>query len=72
LNIEKSHSNVLNSRLEAAPTESLSNGNLDFPDKQIHLLSIDWQEIGGIQSSNLHDLFLNAFTLRILHFDPVA
>ena len=24
----------LNSRLEAAPTESLSNGNLDFPDKQ--------------------------------------
>jgi hypothetical protein len=22
------------SRLEAAPTESLSNGNLDFPDKQ--------------------------------------
>jgi hypothetical protein len=22
----------LNSRLEAAPTESLSNGNLDFPD----------------------------------------
>ena len=25
----------LNSRLEAAPTESLSNGNLDFPDKQV-------------------------------------
>ena len=24
----------MNSRLEAAPTESLSNGNLDFPDKQ--------------------------------------
>jgi hypothetical protein len=23
------------SRLEAAPTESLSNGNLDFPDKQV-------------------------------------
>jgi hypothetical protein len=26
------------SRLETAPTESLSNGNLDFPDKQIRLL----------------------------------
>jgi hypothetical protein len=27
----------LNSRLEAAPTESLSNGNLDFPDKQVNI-----------------------------------
>ncbi len=27
----------LNSRLEAAPTESLSNGNLDFPDTQVLL-----------------------------------
>jgi hypothetical protein len=25
----------LNSRLQAAPTESLSNSNLDFPDKQV-------------------------------------
>jgi hypothetical protein len=29
----------LNSRLEAAPTESLSNGNLDFPDKQVNLFN---------------------------------
>jgi hypothetical protein len=29
----------LNSRLEAAPTESLSNGNLDFPDKQVIFFS---------------------------------
>jgi hypothetical protein len=29
----------LSSRLEAAPTESLSNGNLDFPDKQVINLS---------------------------------
>jgi membrane-bound lytic murein transglycosylase B len=28
------HPRQLNSRLEAAPTKSLSNGNLDFPDKQ--------------------------------------
>jgi len=28
------------SRLEAAPTESLSNGNLDFPDKQVMLFEI--------------------------------
>jgi hypothetical protein len=27
----------LNSRLEAAPTDSLSSGNLDFPDKHITL-----------------------------------
>jgi len=26
----------LSSRLEGAPTESLSNGNLDFPDKQVY------------------------------------
>jgi hypothetical protein len=26
-----------NSRLEAAPTESVSNGNLEFPDKQVFL-----------------------------------
>ena len=34
-NNDQQDRNQLNSRLEAAPTENLSNGNLDFSDKQV-------------------------------------
>jgi hypothetical protein len=57
----------LNSRLEAAPTESLPNENSDFPDKQVLLLifsiedrkyiDISYLNFLGCRYRNMYDVF---------------
>jgi hypothetical protein len=46
----------LNSRLEAAPTESLSNSNLDFPDKRVFFFSKIFK-IDEFVKSRIHQVF---------------